>query len=86
MRKHQFVKVKCECFKRATNFKCKYCGALEYKSVQEMRRLNKSQAECDHPEAPLVQAQDVFKGLIGGTFDCLAPDFETYAQSEKADS
>lgn len=78
MRKHQFVKVKCDCLKRATNFKCKYCGVLEYKSVREIQTLSRDAAQCDHPGAPVAPPAETFKGMLGGTFDCLAPDYETF--------
>jgi hypothetical protein len=82
MRKHQFVKVKCDCFKRATNFKCKHCGTLEYKSARELRRLCKDAAQCDSPQAPQAPSAESFKGMLGGTFDCLAPDWETHSQDQ----
>ena len=40
--------------------------------------MNKEQATCTSPDAPDVPPQDAFKGMLGGTFDCLAPDYETY--------
>ncbi len=83
MRKHQFVKEDCNCARKATYFRCKYCGAMEYKSVREIRALPAVQASCFNQEAPQVPPQDVFKGLMGGTFDCLSPDYETYSAQQK---
>jgi hypothetical protein len=81
MKKHQYVKEDCNCSRRATYFRCKFCGEVEYKSPNEMRTLNSTQASCSSPDAPEVPPQEVFKGLLGGTFDCLAPDFETYMRN-----
>lgn len=80
MRKHQFVKVNCNCLRRATHFKCKHCGTMEYKSQAEVQALPLTQAECDSPAAPNPTAQEKFKSMLGGAFDCLAMDFESYAQ------
>ena len=80
MRKHQFVKDDCRCSRNATYFRCKFCREVEYKSPRELQRLNNTQATCFSPDAPEVPKKDVFMGLIGGTFDCLAPDYETYMQ------
>ena len=80
MQKHQFVKEDCNCSRKATYFRCKFCGDMEFKSSQELRFLNSAQAACSSPNAPTVPAHEVFKGLLGGTFDCLAPDYETYQQ------
>jgi len=77
MKKHQFVKEDCNCSRRATYFRCKFCGTVEYKSPQELRTLNSTQAACSSPDAPAVPPQEAFRGMLGGTFDCLAPDFET---------
>lgn len=80
MRKHQFVKDNCNCTRNATFFRCKFCREVEYKSAKELRRLSTAQATCASLDAPEVSQKEVFMGLIGGTFDCLAPDFETYMQ------
>lgn len=74
MRKHQFVKKDCKCARRATNWVCRLCGAPEYGSVQEMHRLVAARARCEHPDAPLASPEERFKGLLGGTFDCLAAE------------
>ena len=81
MKKHQFVKEDCNCSRRATYFRCKFCGSMEYKSAHELQALNSVQAACSSPDAPEVPPQDAFKGMLGGTFDCLAPDFETYLRN-----
>ncbi len=78
MNKHQFVKENCDCMRRATRFVCKHCGALEYRSERELKRLTLAQAECDDPAAPRLSAKERFKGQMGGAVDCLSPDFETY--------
>ncbi|MDR2695299.1 MAG: hypothetical protein LBC79_02845 [Deltaproteobacteria bacterium] len=78
MRKHQFVKEDCNCTRRATYFRCKFCGTMEYISAQELRALNSAQAECASPDAPAASPQEIFRGMLGGTFDCLAPDYATY--------
>jgi len=83
MKKHQFVKGDCNCPRTATFFRCKFCQELEYKSAREIQRLNATQAECSSPDAPEVPAHEAFLGQIGATFDCLAPDFETYMQNKK---
>ena len=82
MRKHQFVKENCQCSRKATYFRCKFCNSLEYKSPREVKILNSTQAACSSPDAPAVPPHEVFKGLLGGTFDCLAPDYETYQQKD----
>ena len=84
MKKHQFVKEDCNCSRKATYFRCKFCHSLEYKSPQEIRTLNSTQATCTSPEALAVPPHEAFKGLLGGTFDCLAPDFETYYRDNPA--
>jgi len=84
MKKHQFVKEDCNCSRRATYFRCKFCQSVEYKSPQELRTLNSAQAACSSPDAPDVPAQEAFKGMLGGTFDCLASDFETYLRDNQA--
>lgn len=79
MRRHEYVKTDCKCTKRATRMVCKHCGLLEYKSPQELRRLAKDDAACTDPRAPQVPAKEAFKGMMGARFDCLAADWETYA-------
>jgi hypothetical protein len=86
MRKHQFVKDDCNCTRNATYFRCKFCGDVEYKSPQELRRVNHIQATCSSPDAPEVPPHEAFLGQIGGTFNCLAPDFETYMQNKEKKS
>jgi len=86
MKKHQFVKEDCNCSRRATYFRCKFCQSMEYKSPQEIRALNSAQATCPSPNALAVPAQEAFKGLLGGTFDCLAPDYETYMRDNPSAS
>lgn len=85
MRKHQFVKVDCLCKKKATQFVCNYCGVVEYRSKDEVTRMSKMQAKCDHANAPEADPQEQFKSMLGGNFNCLSPDYETYNQ-EKARS
>ncbi len=74
MRKHQYVKEDCNCSRKATYYRCKFCGELEYKSPRELQRLNSTQASCSSPNAPEVPAHESFKGMLGGTFDCLAQE------------
>lgn len=76
IRIHQFVKVDCHCTRKATHFKCKYCGFMEYRSIDEMRRMVLALATCTHQDAPGVRPDEYFRGMFGGTFDCLAPDFD----------
>ena len=83
MRKHQFVKEDCNCSRKATYFRCKFCHSLEYKSQRELQVLNSTQAACPSPDAPSVPPKKAFMGLLGGTFDCLAPDFETYRRTAR---
>lgn len=78
MRKHQFVKTNCNCLRNATYLKCKFCGTVEYCSTREIRALTMEQATCASPEAPEVPRSEVFKSKLGGTFDCLSPDYETW--------
>lgn len=79
MRKHQFIKEKCECPRRATRFICRHCGVLEYLSAREIQKLSLQQARCDHAEAPDMPAKELFKARMGGTVDCLASDWETHS-------
>ncbi|GAB7080972.1 hypothetical protein [Megalodesulfovibrio paquesii] len=81
MRKHQFIKEKCECSRRATRFICRYCKALEYLSSREIRQLTLQQARCDHPEAPEIPSTELFRARLGGPVNCLAPDWETHNES-----
>ncbi|WP_029895699.1 hypothetical protein [Desulfohalovibrio reitneri] len=74
MRKHQFAKSDCNCHKRATVYACRHCGALEYKSPRELRRLSKRDATCPSEEAPRATSQEVLKAGFGGVFDCLVPE------------
>ena len=76
MRKHEFVKTNCNCLRNATYFKCKYCGAIEYCGIKEIRALTAEQASCPSPDAPEVPKVDGFKCKMGGTLDCLAPDYD----------
>lgn len=54
---------------------------MEYKSKAEIQTLHINQAECKSPNAPAPSPQEKFKAILGGTFDCLAPDFEDYAKN-----
>lgn len=80
MRKHQFVKTNCNCLRNATYLKCKFCGTMEYCSPLEVRFLTEEQADCPSPDAPEVSKVDAFKGKLGGTFDCLSSDYETWEE------
>jgi len=80
VRKHQFVKTDCNCTRKATHFECKFCGTREYRSAHELTRLTRAQAECESRNAPDAPPKEAFKAALGGTFDCLSPDFETYNQ------
>lgn len=82
MRKHQFIKVDCMCQKRASNYICRYCGAMEYAGVRELRHLPQMRARCDSPDAPECSQQERFKSMFGGTFDCLAPDHDSHAKKQ----
>jgi hypothetical protein len=78
MKKHQFVKAKCDCKHRATNFVCKHCGAREYCSYDEIRNLDTYRALCTGADAPSASPSEAFKAKMGGGFDCLAPDFDSW--------
>lgn len=78
MRKHQFVKTNCNCLRNATYLTCKHCGAIEYCSIREVRALTAEQAACSSLDAPEVSSVDAFKCKLGGTLDCLSPDYETW--------
>lgn len=84
MKKHQFVKADCNCLRRATYFTCKYCGTVEYCSLQEIKTLNLYRATCKSDKAPDASHAEEFKSKFGGTIDCLAPDFETWEKDQKA--
>ncbi len=84
MKKHQFVKTDCNCAQRATYFTCKFCGTVEYCSQREIRALDALRAVCTSLEAPDVPPVEKFRTAMGGTFDCLAPDFETWEAEKKA--
>lgn len=85
MRKHQFIKEKCDCPRRATRFICRHCKALEYLSVREIRKLPLQMARCDAPEAPTIPSKELFRARMGGTIDCLAPDWETHNEVHDVD-
>lgn len=74
MRKHEYIKENCGCAKRATAYVCRFCGSRIHRSEREVRALSKLEAWCEHPDAPLASAQESFKSMLGGTFDCLAPN------------
>lgn len=76
MKKHQFVKADCECSRRATVFTCKHCGLMEYSSPEELRNMEALKAVCTGDSAPDADPVEAFKGKMGGTFDCLSPDYE----------
>ena len=78
MRKHQFAKIDCNCTRRATHLKCIFCGVMEYRSLDEARRMSLGQAECPDAAAPQVPPQEKFRAMVGGTLDCLAPDYDTH--------
>lgn len=74
MRKHAFVKVDCNCLRNATNFKCRHCGVMEYRSEREMRRLPLALARCESDDAPAPTPEEKLRGLFGGVFDCLVTE------------
>ena len=78
MKKHQFAKNNCNCDKRASYYSCIHCGAMEYAGADELRHLDIYRATCSAEGAPLVEPAEKFKASMGGTFDCLAPDFDTH--------
>ena len=78
MKKHQFVKAKCDCKHRATTFVCKHCGVMEYCGYDELRNLDVYRALCTGADAPLASPIETFKAKMGGGFDCLAPDFDSW--------
>ena len=83
-RKHQFIKEQCDCPRRATRFICRHCKALEYLSPREIRQLSLQQARCDNPAAPEIPATELFRARLGGTVNCLAPDWETHTEIHDA--
>lgn len=83
MRKHQFYKENCNCLRRASYYKCKFCGTVEYQSSKELKALTKRAAECTSECAPQVKGQEKLKSALGGTIDCLAPDWETYGKDNE---
>ncbi|EPR44496.1 hypothetical protein dsx2_1455 [Desulfovibrio sp. X2] len=85
MRKHLFAKTDCNCLRKATYFKCVFCGCLEYLSVDEIRRMDRSRAECPDERAPRVPSQEAFLTGFGGTVDCLAPDWQTHYRDAPPD-
>lgn len=85
MRKHQFIKEKCKCPRRATRFICRHCNALEYLSPREIRTLQLQMARCDSPAAPEIPAKELFRARMGGAVDCLAPDWETHNEVHEPD-
>ena len=74
MRKHQFVKADCNCDKRATYYTCAHCGGMEFAGQAEIETLDVFRATCSSPQAPMVSPTEKFKGGMGGTFNCLAPE------------
>lgn len=84
MKKHQFVKQDCNCLKRATYFTCKHCGTIEYCGIDEIRTLPGNRAACSSQMAPDVPHAESFKCKLGGTLDCLAPDYATWDKERKA--
>jgi len=83
MKKHQYVKKDCNCRHRATKFVCKHCGAVEQCSYDEIRNLDSYRALCTGDDAPAAPPAEAFKAKIGGGFDCLAPDFETWSEANE---
>lgn len=84
MKKHQYAKQDCNCLRRATYFVCKHCGAVEFCSVDEVKTMPSSRAFCTSSDAPDVGHAECFKCRLGGTLDCLAPDFETWDRDRRA--
>ena len=82
MRKHQFVKTNCNCLRKATYLTCKFCGTVEYCSFKEAQALSLEQATCESPNAPEVPNAVYFKARMGGSLDCLAPDYETWQDQQ----
>ena len=77
MRKHKYIKSDCNCERRATYFTCRHCGAVEYAGTDELRHMETLRATCTSLEAPVVQPAEKFRSGMGGSFDCLAPDYST---------
>lgn len=76
MKKHQFVKVDCDCPHRETLFTCKHCGEMEYASPEQMRRLDAFHAACTGENAPSADLMEILGAQNGGAFDCLAQEQE----------
>ena len=76
MKKHQFVKANCDCHHRVTVFTCKYCGEMEYASIDEIQHMGAIEATCTGEEAPIADPVEVFLQYKGGTFNCLSPDYD----------
>ena len=86
MKKHQFVKTDCNCPRRATYFTCKHCGVVEYCGKQEIQSLDMHRAACTGKDAPEATPSETFKSRLGGTIDCLAPDYETWDAAQKSET
>ena len=82
MKKHQFVKVKCNCRHKETNFVCKHCDVMEYGSYDEIRNLDVYRALCTGVDAPLASYVEKLKAKKGGGFDCLASDFDSWEKED----
>lgn len=83
MKKHQFIKADCNCPRRATYFTCRHCGVMEYCGKQEIQSLDMHRAACTSGEAPEATPSEMFKSRLGGTFDCLAPDYDVWNKDGK---
>ncbi len=86
VKKHQFVKADCACARRASVYTCKYCGTMEYSSLEELRQMQGMKAVCPGEGAPEALPMEVFKERMGGAFDCLAPDYATWTQGKDGQS
>ena len=51
--------------------------------MDEVRQMSALRATCTGEGAPEVSPVEKFKGSVGGVFDCLAPDFETWERDNK---
>ena len=74
MKKHEFVKMNCECTRRTSVYTCKHCGEMEYASPEQLRSLELLKAACTGSGAPEISALEALRGKLDGTFDCLSPD------------
>lgn len=83
MKKHQFVKTDCNCPKRATFFTCKHCGTVEFCGFDEVQHLDMYRATCLGDGAPEATPAEAFKSKMGGTVNCLAPDYETWQYEQE---